>query len=135
MSRGFYWKIAVSNIKNNRKTYIPYMLTCILTIAMFYMILSLAGNAGLEKLMGSMTVVLTLRLGCIVTGIFAAIFLFYTNSLLIKRRKKEFGLFNILGMEKRHLGRVIACETFCILVFSLALGLGIGMLGDRKSVV
>lgn len=131
MSRGFYWKIAVSNIKNNRKTYIPYMLTCILTIAMFYMILSLAGNAGLEKLMGSMTVVLTLRLGCIVTGIFAAIFLFYTNSFLIKRRKKEFGLFNILGMEKRHLGRVIACETFCILVFSLALGLGIGMLGDK----
>lgn len=131
MSKGFYWKLAASNIKNNRKTYIPYMLTCILTIAMFYMILSLSENSGLEELMGSTTVVVTLRLGCIVTGIFATIFLFYTNSFLIKRRKKEFGLFNILGMEKRHLGRVIACETLCMLALSLAVGLGVGMLTDK----
>ena len=131
MSKGFYWKLAAGNIKNNRRTYIPYILTCVLTIAMFYMILSLSANDGLKDLMGADMVIVTMRLGCIVTGAFAVIFLFYTNSFLMKRRKKEFGLFNILGMEKRHLGRVIGCETLCILIVSLIVGLGIGMLTDK----
>ena len=70
-------------------------------------------------------------MGCFVTAVFAVIFLFYTHSFLIKQRKKEMGLYNILGMEKRHLGYILACETLYILGISLAAGLGIGLLMDK----
>ena len=72
-----------------------------------------------------------LFLGTIVCGIFAVIFLFYTNSFLMKRRKKEFGLYNILGMEKKHISRVVLCETLIISVISLVFGLLIGILFDK----
>ena len=75
---------------------------------MYYIIHSLSNNKGISTLVGSDTISITLGLGNRITAIFAIIFLFYTNSFLIKRRKKEFGLFNILGMEKKHLSRVIA---------------------------
>ena len=103
LKKGFYLKLAASNIRKNRKTYLPYLLTCIGMVAMYYMICSLSLNQGLEEVVGSDVVRYTLSLGAWVTAIFAAIFLFYTNSFLMKRRKKEFGLYNILGMEKKHL--------------------------------
>ena len=72
-----------------------------------------------------------LFLGTIVCGIFAVIFLFYTNSFLMKRRKKEFGLYNILGMEKKHISRVVLCETLIISVISLIFGILVGILFDK----
>ncbi len=131
MSKFFYPKLAATNIKNNRKTYIPYLLTCIGTVTMFYMISSLSQNSGLKKLQGGDVVAQVLNLGTIVTGIFAVIFLFYTNSFLMKRRKKEFGLFNILGMEKKHISRVVLCETIYITLISLTVGLLVGILLDK----
>ena len=131
MGKGFYWKLAAGNIQKNRKIYFPYLLASIVTIAMFYMIFSLAQNPDLIQMRGGGVIQATLMLGVGVTGIFAAIFLFYTNSFLMKRRKREFGLFNILGMGKRHLGYVIACETIYILLISLSVGLAIGMLMDK----
>ena len=107
MRIGFYPKLAASNMKKNRKTYFPYVLTCILTIAMFYVFKSLALNPGIEKMFGGSTIAYILELGSFVVALFAFVFLFYTNSFLIKRRKKEFGVFNILGMEKRHLALVL----------------------------
>ena len=59
------------------------------------------------------------------------IFLFYTNSFLMKRRKKEFGLLNILGMGKKHIALVIFCETLILLLVSLVLGIGLGILFDK----
>ena len=131
MNSMFYPKLAASNIKKNSKTYIPYILTCIFTAAMYYIIHSLSNNEGISTLVGSDTISITLRLGNRITAIFAIIFLFYTNSFLIKRRKKEFGLFNILGMEKKHLSRVIAFETLYIAVISLTIGITIGVLLDK----
>lgn len=131
MNRGFYWKLAAINIQKNGKIYFPYILTCILTVAMYYMILSLAGNPGIYDLVGGSLIASTLNMGCFVTAFFAVIFLFYTHSFLIKQRKKEMGLYNILGMEKRHLGHLLACETLYILGISLAAGLGIGLLMDK----
>ncbi|WP_042333886.1 FtsX-like permease family protein [Desulfosporosinus meridiei] len=69
-----------------------------------------------------------LSLGTYVIAIFAAIFLFYTHSFLIKRRKKEFGLFNILGMEKKHIARVLVFDTLYVAVISLGAGLLSGIL-------
>lgn len=107
----------------HRKTYLPYILTCIGTIAMFYMMHFISGNPGLNEMSGGNSLITILNLGIYVIGIFSVIFLFYTNSFLIKRRKKEFGLFNILGMEKKHIAKVIVWETFFVTVISLAIGL------------
>ena len=131
MNRSFYWKLAAISLQKNGKTYFPYILTCILTVAMYYLILSLAGNPGIYDLVGGSIIASTLNMGCFVTAVFAVIFLFYTHSFLIKQRKKEMGLYNILGMEKRHLGYILACETLYILGISLAAGLGIGLLMDK----
>lgn len=131
MNKLFYSKLAVTNIKKNSKTYIPFLLTCIITIAMFYDICSLAGNNGLDSMPGSGEMRMMLTLGTYVVGFFAIIFLFYTNSFLMKRRKKEFGLFNILGMEKRHVSLIIAFETLLTAVISLSLGFFIGISIDK----
>ena len=114
-------------MKKNRKTYFPYVLTCILTIAMFYVFKSLALNPGIEKMFGGSTIAYILELGSFVVALFAFVFLFYTNSFLIKRRKKEFGVFNILGMEKRHLALVLGWETLYVYVISLSAGLAFGI--------
>ena len=131
MTKLFYSRLAATNIQKNRRTYLPFLLTCTFTVSMYYMITSLSQNPGLDKMLGSDVLRYTLSLGGWVTAIFSAIFLFYTNSFLIKRRKKEFGLFNILGMEKKHLAKVIALETLYVAVISLALGLGLGVLLEK----
>lgn len=127
MCKGFYWKLAAGNIRKNRKIYYPYLLTAILTAMMLYVISSLSSNQSL----GSGSLLITLQLGKLVTTLFAVIFLFYTNSFLMKRRKKEFGLLNILGMGKKHIGLVIFCETLILLLISLAVGIGLGILFDK----
>lgn len=131
MSKSFFPKLAVSNIKKNGKTYIPYILTCILTIAMFYIVKSLSMNPGLEKMVGADTLVYIMFLGSWVVAIFSFVFLFYTNSFLVKRRKKEFGVFNILGMEKKHLSKVLGWETVYVAVVSLVVGLLAGIALDK----
>ncbi|MBB6446905.1 FtsX-like permease family protein [Bacillus benzoevorans] len=122
MNNFFYTKLALTNINKHRKTYFPYILTCISTIAMFYMMHFISGNPGLKEMSGGDSLITILNLGNIVIGIFSVIFLFYTNSFLIKRRKKEFGLFNILGMEKKHIARIMIWETFFVTVISMSMG-------------
>lgn len=131
MSSGFFAKLAVSNIKKNRNTYIPYIVTCIMTVAMFYIVKSLSLNPGLEEMLGGDELSYIMMLGSIIVGMFAFIFLFYTNSFLMKRRKKEFGVFNILGMEKSHLAKTLAYETFFITLISIAGGLIFGIALDK----
>ena len=131
MSKFFYPKLAADNLRKNSQTYTPYILTCILTIAMFYMIVSLAGNPGVGQVIYGNVVQEILMLGSWVTGIFAVIFLFYTNSFLLKRRKKEFGLYAVLGMEKKHLAKMILWETVYIAGISLSVGILTGILLDK----
>lgn len=131
MNKTFYLKLAFTNLKKNAKTYFPYLLTCIVSTMMFYMILSLSLNPELTKLNGGLVVQEMLLLGSYIVGIFAFIFLFYTNSFLIKRRKKEFGIFNILGMEKKHIAIVIAWESIITLISSLCIGIFIGISFDK----
>lgn len=132
MSNKLYLRLAAENIKKNGKTYIPYIITCVLTVAMFYIINSLSLNPGIETMgRGGSVMPVVLQLGCVVTGIFAVIFLFYTNSFLMKRRKKEFGLYNILGMGKRHIAKVVVLETLYVTIISLVLGLVFGIALDK----
>ncbi len=131
MKKTFYPKLAAGNIRKNSKTYIPYILTCILTAAMFYIVKSLSLNPGLGEMIGGDTISYIMELGSWIVALFAFIFLFYTNSFLVKRRKKEFGVFNILGMEKRHLAAVLGWETLYVMLLSLTGGVGLGIALDK----
>ena len=122
----FYPRLAWTGIKNNRRLYLPYILTCIGMVAMFYIMLSLSTGEFLDKMRGGTTLGSVLGLGAGVIGFFAVLFLFYTNSFLIRRRKKEFGLYNILGMGKRNIARVLFSETLILAVVSLVFGLILG---------
>lgn len=98
---------------------------------MYYMVSSLSMNPNMMNMIGGDVMQQILSLGIYVITVFAVIFLFYTNSFLIKRRKREFGLFNILGMEKKHLSIVIVLESMIVFLVSMVLGIGIGILLDK----
>ena len=123
-----YTKLAITNIKNNRQFYFPYLLTGIITVAMFYIMCALESNPGIQSMPGAKDLGLILRLGIGVIGIFAVIFLFYTNSFIIKRRKKELGIYNILGMEKRHIAKILSKEAFFTEIIAIGGGLVTGVL-------
>lgn len=124
----FYLSLAITNIKKNSKFYFPYLLTFMGTVAMYYMIhaislnKALPGGDSMRQMMGFGTYIMT---------IFAVIFLFYTNSFLIKRRKREFGLFQILGMEKKHIAKVLFCESVLISLIGILGGMALGILFQK----
>lgn len=128
MNKIFYPKLALQNIGKNARNYISYMITCVITIAMFYIMSALTCSAQLDHYYGMNEVRIFLGYGQWIIGIFAFIFLFYTHSFIIKRRKKEFGLYNILGMEKRHIAVVLLYETLYCALISLILGLIFGII-------
>ncbi len=129
MGKSFSLKLAVNNIKNNRKFYLPYFLASIGIIGMFYIIAFLALNRGIEEMSQSLAMIMSF--GVVVMGIFAFIFLFYTNSFLMKRRKKEIGIYNILGMEKKHIGKILIIENVIISFSSIVIGLLCGILFSK----
>lgn len=127
MKKGFYPKLAFDGIRKNKKMYLPYILTSIGMVMMYYIIIFLQFSQSIKDAVQSSTVTQILGLGSWVIAIFSCIFLFYTNSFLIKRRKKEFGLYNILGMDKHNLGIILFWETLIIAAISLVIGLAAGI--------
>lgn len=127
-SRGFYWKLALTNLWNHRRVTVPYLLSAAGTILMFYALCALTLGLDEETMYGGTSVASMLSLGIFVIGLFAVLFLFYTNSFMMKRRKKELGLYNILGMEKRHIAHIIFRETLVLAALSLVAGIGLGIL-------
>lgn len=122
-----YFKLAKTNLSNNKPFYIPYIISSIITVAMLYMMSFLSDNKGLNKIMGADSLATIFRLGVGIIVIFSYICLFYTNSFIIKRRKKEIGVYNILGMEKRHLSKVLFVETIYSAIISLVCGIIVGI--------
>ena len=127
MRKLFYARLALDNIRKNARTYIPYILSCVFTVAMTYILYMLPEDPGLTGTRGEVTIRSTLVLGSFVVTIFAVIFLFYTSSFLTKRRRKEFGLLNVLGMEKKHLAKMMFFETLFVGLFSAVVGLLLGV--------
>lgn len=127
----FYTKLAWSNIKNNRRFYLPYILSSIGMIMMFYIISALIPGIDQNKLYGGGAVAEVLKIGVYVIGIFSVFFIFYINSFIIKRRKKELGLYNILGMGKKHIAKIILLETTIILLVNIILGIVLGILFSK----
>lgn len=125
---GFYPRLAIQNIRKNGRFYLPYLLAGIGCAAMFYILLFLSTDPDLGGMYGGRTLQSMLGFGTVVIGIFSAILVFYTNSFLMKRRRRELGLWNILGMEKRHIARVLLLETLLIAASSVLGGLASGVL-------
>lgn len=131
MKRAFYLRLAWDGIRKNKKLYIPYILTCVCMTAMFYIVSFLSKEESVQNISGGSEIQGILYLGSIVIGIFSLLILFYTNSFLIRRRKKEFGLYNILGMNKYNLSRVLIWESIIVYAISLVCGLGFGVLFSK----
>lgn len=130
-SRVFYPKLALTNIEKNKQTYLPFVLMSMLTIMLFYMMDSLIENTTIKNMNGGENVQVMLKIGMWVCIIFSVIFLFYINSFLIKRRTKEFGLYNILGMEKRHIARMMFYETLYVAVAGIVGGIITGIVFNK----
>ncbi|MDD4096971.1 MAG: ABC transporter permease [Oscillospiraceae bacterium] len=132
MKIGFYSRLAADGIRKNKRLYVPYILTCVGIVMMFYIISFLSTHKLLDVMKsGGRTMKEILYLGWWVIGIFAVLFLFYTHSFLVRRRKKEFGLYNILGMGKRHLARVLFFENLMITAVSIGGGLALGIVFSK----
>lgn len=131
MKKGFYVRLAANNIRKNGKLYIPYIFTCVLSVVMFYVMMSLSLDPAVKKMFAGGTLSLIMRYGTVIVGIFVFVFLMYSNGFLIKRRQREFGIFNILGMEKQHLGHVLFLETMMVAAGSVVLGILFGMLFSK----
>ncbi len=132
MKFGFYPHMAADSIRKNKRLYFPYILTCICLTAMYYIIVFLAtSDEMLDSMLGGRSANALLSLGSYVIVIFSLIFIFYTNSFLVRRRKKEFGLYNILGMGKRNIALIFLWETFFIALISIVLGLAFGVLMSK----
>lgn len=127
MKRGFYPRLAWSGMRKNSKLYLPYTLACIGMTAMFYILMHLADSPTLKLIPSSGNVAAILSLGTLVMGVFSLLFLFYTNSFLVRRRYKEFGLYNVLGMNKGNISRVLAWEALINAFISLVGGLFLGI--------
>ena len=127
----FYPKLAWTGLKNNRKTSVPYILTCIGMVMIFYIVSFLSKSSDVQAMTGGDDIQAILSLGVGVIGIFSVIFLFYTNSFLIRRRKKEFGLYNILGMGKKNIAIIVLWETIITSIISIVMGLTCGILFSK----
>ena len=126
MNSKIYGKLAVTNLKNNRKNYLPYILASAFSVMMYFIMDSLYRNPSLVKTGATLSIMLSYA--NVVLLIFSVIFLFYINSFLIKRRKKELGIYNILGMGKGHLAKMLFIESIITTTVSIIGGILAGIL-------
>lgn len=126
-----YPRLAATGVRKNSRTYLPYILTCAGMIMMYYIVAFLGKDKFVAAMRGGEIMQVMLGLGSGVMIVFAAIFLFYTNSFLIRGRKKEFGLYNILGMGKINIARILIWETLIVYVLAEIVGLGCGILFSK----
>ena len=121
--RNLYPRLAATNLKKNRRFYLPYLLACIVIVALFCIILTLASDPYLGQMQHGGSVSQVLGFGVLIMALFSTIILFYTNSTFTKQRKREFAIYNILGMEKRHISYVLFWESLYTAAMALFFGL------------
>lgn len=131
MKMFFYWKLAGTGIFKNRRIYFPYILSCIGMVMMEYIIIFLASDPSVTSLPGGGDMQMFIQLGVGIIAVFSTFFLFYTNSFLMRRRKKEFGLYSILGMGQRNLVLVLFWESVFITLIALIAGVLLGIIFSK----
>ncbi|MCR4896250.1 MAG: ABC transporter permease, partial [Lachnospiraceae bacterium] len=128
MKKGFYLRMALENIRKNAMLYIPRILAEAGLLGCFYICLTLALDRRLEDALGGNYLPALMGFGALVIGLLSFILILYVNSFLMKRRKSEYGLYNVLGMEKRHIIKVLFFESALASGSSMVLGLFFGIL-------
>ncbi len=124
----FYMKFAFSNLRKNKQLYLPQMITSIGLVAVFYIVYTISIDEKLRSGRGGDVLPGIMEIGVNVLAILSVILLLYTNSFLMKQRKKELGLFHVLGLEKRHVNGIMLMETMITFVVSAVGGILVGVL-------
>lgn len=127
MKSMFYPKFALSSIRKNKKLYLPYLLTNILWISMFYIVSALSNSSILIHVKGGKTLAELLKFSWVIILFFSFLFIFYTSSFLSKQRNKEYALYNILGMNNKNLSLILFFETAFVTTISIGIGLITGI--------
>ena len=130
------FKLAFKNMKKNMKDYVIYFLTLVLGVAIFYIFNSMDAQQASMVLSESKRQIIELMLQVLgIVSVFVTIVLgfliVYANNFLVKRRKKEFGLYMLLGMGKRNISVILLLETLLVGIFSLVIGLIVGIFGSQ----
>ena len=115
-------KMAVTGIRKNAGMYLPYILTTSFSAAVYLIFSCIIQNKMLESAPYAMYLMMLLQIGKVLLGLILLPFLFYTNSFLVKKRKKEFGLYHILGLGKKQTGVMMFVETGIIYAASMVIG-------------
>ena len=131
----FYLKMAGGNILRNRRFYLPYLLCCAGTAAMSYIVGYLCMDRMVDEMPGADHVRTFMWLGVYVMVFFSFFIIRFANSFIIKRRRRELGLYNILGLQKGNIAVLMAFETAILLLISLIFGLGIGILFSKLALL
>ena len=133
MKNGFYIRIAVDNLRKNGRLYVPRILAEAGLLGCFYILITLAMDRRLSEALGGAYLPTFMWMGAVVLGLLSLILILYVNSFLMKRRKSEYGLYNVLGLEKRHIGKVLFSESAVTSFISVAAGLCFGVLFYKLS--
>ncbi len=133
MKKAFYPKLAFDGIRKNRRLYLPYLFTGAALVMMYYILSNLSELPALAMMAGGTTLSEVLPLGCLIIAAFSLLFLFYTNSFLVKQRYREFGLYNVLGMDKKNIGKIMVWETLITFGVAVASGLVLGIIMSKAA--
>ena len=131
MRKNLYPRLALSNLRKHRKLNLPFLLAAACAVMMFYILLALHWDPAILRMDYGYDVCVMMTLGCVVIGVFSLLLLFYTSSLLMKQRRREFGLYNVLGMEKRHIARLLLWETLFMALAAIGAGILCGVLFSK----
>ena len=126
LGKAFYFRLALSNLRRNRRMVMPYFIATAVLSGMFFIILNLIFSQSISNIIYGPTLQSMLSIGIVVMSFFTVIYMLYINSFLMSRRKTEFGLYGVLGLEKRHVGRIIFWENLALSGGGLLLGLASG---------
>ncbi len=132
---GFFPRLALVNLARNGRFYGPYILSCMVTAGMYYILKFLEHNEGLDTVRGAMYLKSFANVGCLVAAGLSAVILLYANSFVMKRRQRELGLYNVLGLEKRHIARMCLWETLFCAVSSILGGILLGILFSKLTLL
>lgn len=131
MRKFFYFRLALSNVRRSKITYLPYLVATAVMSGVFLLIAGLLFSKGMTNTPSGDTAKALFAFGLVVYAIFTFGFMLYINNFLIKRRKKEFGLYGILGLDKRHVGRVLVWENTFVVGGGLICGTAIALVFGR----
>jgi len=131
LARGFFFKLALTNLNRNKRLTLPYFISSTIMVSVYFMVMMILNSRSIGNLDYGMTIQQMFRAGFIVMTILILLFMLYINSFLIKGRKKEFGLYGVLGLEKRHVGQVILWENLILSGASLLLGSILDSIGEE----